>query len=35
MTGDGAVWSERQAGNRLTSTTVLGRPDIGTRGQWS
>jgi len=24
MTGDGVVGSQRQAGNRLTSTTVLG-----------
>jgi len=28
MTGDGAVGSQKQAGNRLTSTTVLGRLDI-------
>jgi len=37
MTGDDAVGSQRQAGNRLTSrpTTVLGRLDIERPGQRS
>ena len=34
MTEDGAVGSQRLAGNRLTSTTVLGRLDIERRGQY-
>ena len=33
MTGDDVVGSQRQAGNRLTSMTVLGRLDIERPGQ--
>ena len=31
ITGDGAVGSQRQTGNRLTSTTVLGRLDLSSK----
>ena len=34
MTGDDAVGSQRQAGNRLTSTTVRGRLDYAIGLGW-